>query len=54
LLYLFFEIRKEYAACTKKIGNVYKILFGDPKERDNLRGTDTGVEIILKWDLSYI
>ena len=46
--------RKEYVACIKKIRNAYKILFGDPKGRDNLRGTDTGVEIILKWDQSYI
>ena len=45
---------KEYAACIKKIKNAYKILFGDPKGRDNLRNTDTGVEIILKWYLSYI
>jgi hypothetical protein len=46
--------RKEHAACIKEIRNAYKILFGDPKRRDNLRGRDTGVEIILKWDLSYI
>jgi len=46
--------RKEYTPCNKKIRNAYKILFGDPKGRDTLRGTDTGVEIILKWDLSCI
>ena len=46
--------RKEYAAGIKKIRNAYKLLFGDPKRRDNLRCRDTGVEIILKWDLSYI
>jgi len=44
---------KEYAACIK-IRNAYKILFGDPKGRGNLRGTNKGVEIILKWHLSYI
>jgi len=40
--------RKEYASCIKMIRNAYEILYGDPKGRDNSRGTDTGVEIILK------